>query len=258
MGVKMNDGTVCPTWNDVEKKLFTPEEIAESNRRVEKIGIAKDKIKLSDNFDDAFDALDKEIADEFEDDSMSGHYDLSGAEKTFAKEMNKSRSALFNDEEEEQYMEQTQMCKALAELIEEAKEKAAEKGEKKDRVIGRIMVDLRYTVKWTKKGMSQQEIKELLFYENEYEEKKEYIDKLFVMAEKVAEAEKAHMYGANLLTQEELNLIMKEVIENNLDLSEEALEKKPAIKKLFEEYDGEYSPEDAAPDWGEPVGNEIW
>ena len=38
MGVKMKDGTVCPTWDEVEKNLFTPEEIAESKLRVALIG----------------------------------------------------------------------------------------------------------------------------------------------------------------------------------------------------------------------------
>ena len=38
MGVKMKDGIVCPTWEEVEKKLFTPEEIAESKLRVALIG----------------------------------------------------------------------------------------------------------------------------------------------------------------------------------------------------------------------------
>ena len=34
----MKDGTVYPTWDNVEKELFTPEEIAESNMRVALIG----------------------------------------------------------------------------------------------------------------------------------------------------------------------------------------------------------------------------
>ncbi|MBQ8922125.1 MAG: helix-turn-helix domain-containing protein [Oscillospiraceae bacterium] len=34
----MKDGIVCPTWDDVENELFTPEEIAESNLRVALIG----------------------------------------------------------------------------------------------------------------------------------------------------------------------------------------------------------------------------
>ena len=34
MGVQMKDGTICHTWDDVEKEIFTPEEIAESNLRV--------------------------------------------------------------------------------------------------------------------------------------------------------------------------------------------------------------------------------
>ncbi len=38
MSVKMKDGIVCPTGEDVESELFTPEEIAESNLRVALIG----------------------------------------------------------------------------------------------------------------------------------------------------------------------------------------------------------------------------
>lgn len=38
MGVMMKDGSVCPTWDEIERELFTPEEIAESEQRVALIG----------------------------------------------------------------------------------------------------------------------------------------------------------------------------------------------------------------------------
>ncbi|MBQ9868843.1 MAG: hypothetical protein IJM32_04225 [Ruminococcus sp.] len=45
MSIELN-GNTFKTWDDVEKELFTPEEIEESNQRVKAIG---EKLKTSEN-----------------------------------------------------------------------------------------------------------------------------------------------------------------------------------------------------------------